>query len=320
MSVQHIAAILDCRDPRLAACRKFVLVALANRTDEDGRCWPSQSRLAAECGITTRALSAHLKSLEDDGFITRDTVHKGQGMGSRTTYTLHLSALKGAPENFAPANFAPEKNVVCTGSLLPVTNPQEPSISQSMASAPEPERKNGSRLPASWELTEPWREEARQAAFKAKQPISEDEISNEADKFRDYWCGQPGSKGRKLDWLGTWRNWIRRAAPEIVRARSRAGNTTGQRTGNGYGKPQSRFAPAISQHDAFALAAAQASDPERSGRWEPDHGYDPRPPVGSPRLEVIDSGDARDAGAGNAGGDRGNDRQIVLPLPITASR
>ena len=34
----------------------------------------------------------------------------------------------------------------------------------------------------------------------------------ESAKFRDYWNGIPGQKGVKLDWPGTWRNWIRKAA------------------------------------------------------------------------------------------------------------
>lgn len=36
-----------------------------------------------------------------------------------------------------------------------------------------------------------------------------------AAKFRDYWVGVPGARGRKLDWPATWRNFIRseRARP-----------------------------------------------------------------------------------------------------------
>lgn len=30
-----------------------------------------------------------------------------------------------------------------------------------------------------------------------------------AARFRDYWHGVPGAKGRKLDWNATWRNWVR---------------------------------------------------------------------------------------------------------------
>lgn len=39
----------------------------------------------------------------------------------------------------------------------------------------------------------------------------------ETDRFKDYWKGQPGSKGCKLDWAGTYRNWIRRAAERLPR-------------------------------------------------------------------------------------------------------
>ena len=30
------------------------------------------------------------------------------------------------------------------------------------------------------------------------------------DDFHDYWVAVPGSRGRKTDWLATWRNWVRR--------------------------------------------------------------------------------------------------------------
>ena len=29
------------------------------------------------------------------------------------------------------------------------------------------------------------------------------------DQFKDYWTALPGAKGRKADWLATWRNWVR---------------------------------------------------------------------------------------------------------------
>lgn len=31
--------------------------------------------------------------------------------------------------------------------------------------------------------------------------------------FRDYWIAQPGAKGRKTNWLATWKNWVRREKP-----------------------------------------------------------------------------------------------------------
>lgn len=38
--------------------------------------------------------------------------------------------------------------------------------------------------------------------------------AREFDKFRDYWRGKAGKDGRKLDWQGTWRNWLRRAGDD----------------------------------------------------------------------------------------------------------
>ena len=35
-------------------------------------------------------------------------------------------------------------------------------------------------------------------------------------EFGDYWRGIAGSKGVKLDWIGTWRNWIRRQNGKIA--------------------------------------------------------------------------------------------------------
>ena len=128
MSIQHVAAVLDARDERLTGSRKLVLVTLANRTDEKGRCWPSQQLLADECGISIRAIADHLKALEADGFIKRATQHLGKGNGSRTTYTLHLASLKVAPADIAGAELAPASFVGCTGSTPHVTNHQEPTV------------------------------------------------------------------------------------------------------------------------------------------------------------------------------------------------
>lgn len=66
-----------------------------------------------------------------------------------------------------------------------------------------------SRLPADWAMTE------ADAAFciETRPELSALET---AARFRDYWHGVPGAKGRKSDWPATWRNWVRneRATPQ----------------------------------------------------------------------------------------------------------
>jgi hypothetical protein len=36
------------------------------------------------------------------------------------------------------------------------------------------------------------------------------------DKFRDYWTAKAGKDGAKLDWLATWRNWVREERKQIA--------------------------------------------------------------------------------------------------------
>lgn len=220
MSIQHVGRVLDARDPRLSGSRKLVLIALANRTDEKGRCWPSQKLLADECGISIRALADHLKGLQEGGFIKRATQHLGKGNGSRTTYTLQLDTLKVAAADIARAIVAPATFDNCAGSTPHVTNHQEPTypIANAIgvrASAPPPEpeqpkRKSspkgsarGSRIPPNWAPT------PKDYAFASGEGLNREEINREADRFRDYWTAASGRNACKLDWEATWRNWLR---------------------------------------------------------------------------------------------------------------
>ncbi|MEO1658264.1 MAG: helix-turn-helix domain-containing protein [Pseudomonadota bacterium] len=108
MSIQHVSLVLNSRDERLGGTKKLVLICLANRTDADGQCWPSQDLIAEEAGTGVRSVQNHLKALEDDGFITRETEAMGQGRGARTVYAINLAAL--APAEHADANNAPANN------------------------------------------------------------------------------------------------------------------------------------------------------------------------------------------------------------------
>jgi len=66
-------------------------------------------------------------------------------------------------------------------------------------------KERGNRLPCDWKPSEAdW---ALVLSLLGKKS-SEQELA----KFRDHWKAQPGSKGIKLDWDATWRNWGRREA------------------------------------------------------------------------------------------------------------
>jgi hypothetical protein len=48
-------------------------------------------------------------------------------------------------------------------------------------------------------------------AMRLRPEMTVEQIKLEADKFRDYWCPKTGRDACKLDWLATWRNWMRNA-------------------------------------------------------------------------------------------------------------
>lgn len=39
------------------------------------------------------------------------------------------------------------------------------------------------------------------------------DVRSETKCFVDYWRARPGAGGTKLDWVATWRNWMRKARP-----------------------------------------------------------------------------------------------------------
>jgi len=76
------------------------------------------------------------------------------------------------------------------------------------------ETKRATRLPADWSLPSTWGQWALQ------QGHSEAHIRLEADKFRDFWCSKSGKDATKVDWLATWRNWIRNSKPAAHRGQA----------------------------------------------------------------------------------------------------
>lgn len=99
---------------------------------------------------------------------------------------------------------------------------------------PEPEPKKETEANASAKTIEPkargtrlpddWTPQLSEVAFAKQQGMTLEEITLEADKFRDFWCAKPGAGGRKSDWSATWRNWCRNR-------RSGAGVAGGARSG-----------------------------------------------------------------------------------------
>ena len=99
----------------------------------------------------------------------------------------------------------PTPNTPSTPTPAPTPSPLLPATpdGESEAGAGKSPRKRGSRVPASFAI-----DDAMRAWAKEKAP--DVDLAKATDEFVDHWTGVAGKAGVKLDWIGTWRNWIRR--------------------------------------------------------------------------------------------------------------
>ena len=101
------------------------------------------------------------------------------------------------------------------------------------SAAPRPERSpRGSRLPPDW---------TPDATLTAWTTATRPDLDQTAvlAEFRDYWAAIPGTRGAKLDWPATWRNWIRRTGAAK--------------------RPGTPYDPIATAHEAMRIMAARAA-------------------------------------------------------------
>lgn len=91
-----------------------------------------------------------------------------------------------------------------------------PPTEDSYIKNPPSEGKKGRDLsvapPKGTRIADDWEPDEAGIVFATATLGSPQAAWREVEKFRDYWRSVPGPRGVKLDWLATWRNWIRRSA------------------------------------------------------------------------------------------------------------
>lgn len=79
----------------LPTCPKFVLVALANRANEDGYCWPGLEDLERRTGLTDRAIQKALKLMVERHLLTICPRFHSNGRQTSNLYRLCLPSNPG---------------------------------------------------------------------------------------------------------------------------------------------------------------------------------------------------------------------------------
>lgn len=208
--------------------QKLVLLTLADRADEHFNCYPSIQRMVNDTGLDRKTIIRSLQSLEDEGYICV----------RRTDGENNFYMLLGVQDRHQNRDTRPKNG---TGRPVPKTVPH-----QYQKRDDHPSQKRDTNLPI--ESTNNLKEETTNVVSKKKpdkmklgkrfdletmpdiwrQFCHDERPRLDPDtvfaRFRDYWIAQPGAKGRKLDWLATWRNWVRNET-------ERMGNGSHQQSG-----------------------------------------------------------------------------------------
>ena len=95
-----------------------------------------------------------------------------------------------------------ERRAKVKESTVSTSGKQNQPIAEAKAEASKERAARGTRLPPDWKPTPDL-----QAWAAEKRPDLD--LAGVLERFRDYWAAQPGTKGVKLDWPATYRNWIR---------------------------------------------------------------------------------------------------------------
>ena len=118
MSIRLMNCVWTLTD--LNPFQKLVLVALADRANDDGVCWPSIDTLAKRTGMTGRGVQKVIRSIEDLGLLERQ-----ESTGRSNKYLLKLPLNGVHPQEDDPrTQFTPPLN-----SVHPTPEPRSPNTS-----------------------------------------------------------------------------------------------------------------------------------------------------------------------------------------------
>lgn len=97
MSIRIMSEIFG--STTLRPTQRLIMLCLADHSDDQGRCYPSISRLCSRTGLSERAVRANIRALEEGGFLK---ISIGQGRGGSNLYIVSASPAGNAPRQEMP--------------------------------------------------------------------------------------------------------------------------------------------------------------------------------------------------------------------------
>lgn len=219
MSVRLMSEIFE--STTLGPTERLVMLSLADHAGDDGRCYPSISRLCQRTGLSERAVQTNIRKLVEQGFIH---IVQGGGKGGSNLYFLSSTpAADAPPQEMHPAGNAPRSR--CTPAADAPAPPQQMRVTPA-ADAPKPSRTiiepsegpplvppdgsdlgtttNQKRARAS-ALPPDWVPSDKNISDAFDRNFTEEEIHEQAGAFRDYHLAR-GTTFK--DWDAGWRTWL----------------------------------------------------------------------------------------------------------------
>lgn len=198
---------------------RVYLYFLTYRNAHDGIAFPGLEMASEELGMNYSLVCRSRKELIKKGWLVE--VKKGR--------FRPMVGFAAVPKSEPLVHFSAENDVQSSESIVhkseplvhnsePVVHKSEPLVHYNIEITDKLTEKGtkkrertqrkakprASRLPDDFSVTD----EMRDWAFLA---IPDVDIEQETESFLDYFRGVSGSKGTKLDWVATWRNWMRRS-------------------------------------------------------------------------------------------------------------
>lgn len=178
--------------------------------------------MRTHCARTADEMRA-IENVLKDFFVTTEEgyIHKRCDVEIESFHSKSVSARESAKARWDRVRAEKEADAMRTHSEgnanhKPRTNNQEPitkadQVQEPLSALSEPKAKRKARLPDQFLVTGAMRQWAAES-------VPAVELKTETENFCDYWRGQGGTK---LDWVATWRTWMRKAQKDSQRVGGR---------------------------------------------------------------------------------------------------